>query len=272
MIAKILGWILSPTRMLFDLLKEKANNRGKFHRSWSRFFIYAELSFALAASAITAIWPDFLSCVVLSVVLLLVAWSRINELVFAFYWDALSHLKNEEQASDLKPYERLQMALKSYIGLIIYFSIIYYFNWLQQPFKPEHNNFFESAYFSVITITTLGYGDFQPAHWLMKAFSMYEALTGLLMVVVVIAAYIGADKKAVKLHPLAVNVMCTDVALVVDLSDGRSISAPLVWFPRLSQASSVQRDKWTLLGDGEGIHWPDIDEDLSVAGLLLGSH
>ncbi len=77
---------------------------------------------------------------------------------------------------------------------------------------------------------------------------------------------------AVELHPQAQNVRCTDVALVVNLVDGRTISVPLVWFPRLSGASKEQLKNWELLGDGEGIHWPDIDEDLSVAGLLVGTH
>lgn len=77
---------------------------------------------------------------------------------------------------------------------------------------------------------------------------------------------------AVELHPLAFNIKCTDIAIIVELIDGRTISAPLVWFPRLSQASKEQLEKWELLGDGEGIHWPDIDEDLSVSGLLIGTH
>jgi hypothetical protein len=77
---------------------------------------------------------------------------------------------------------------------------------------------------------------------------------------------------AVELHPQAYNVKCTNEAIIVELLDGRTISAPLVWFPRLSQASTEQLENWELLGDGEGIHWPDLDEDLSVAGLLAGTH
>ena len=77
---------------------------------------------------------------------------------------------------------------------------------------------------------------------------------------------------AVELHPQAYNIKCTDVSLIVELVDGRTISAPLVWFPRLAQASKDQLDNWELLGDGEGIHWPDIDEALSINGLLLGTH
>jgi hypothetical protein len=69
---------------------------------------------------------------------------------------------------------------------------------------------------------------------------------------------------------LAKYVRMTDDALIVDLRDGRTISVPLAWFPRLLRATSEQRGQWELLGDGEGIHWPAIDEDLSVAGLLRG--
>jgi len=77
---------------------------------------------------------------------------------------------------------------------------------------------------------------------------------------------------AVELHPQAHKVKCTVETIFVELLDGRTISAPLVWFPRLSHASSKQLENWEILGDGEGIHWPDLDEDLSVAGLLAGTH
>lgn len=77
---------------------------------------------------------------------------------------------------------------------------------------------------------------------------------------------------AVELHPQAIDVRFTDVAIVVDLADGRTVSVPLVWFPRLSSATPEKLANWELLGDGEGIHWPDIDEDLSVVGLLAGTH
>jgi hypothetical protein len=68
----------------------------------------------------------------------------------------------------------------------------------------------------------------------------------------------------------AVAVSITDRDLVVDLADGRRISAPLAWYPRLARAAPDQRRNWRLMGDGVGIHWPDVDEDLSVDGLLRG--
>jgi hypothetical protein len=66
-------------------------------------------------------------------------------------------------------------------------------------------------------------------------------------------------------------VRVTEDELCVQLTDGRTISAPLVWFPRLLHATPAQRKKYELLGDGVGIHWPAVDEDLSVAGLLRGT-
>lgn len=68
----------------------------------------------------------------------------------------------------------------------------------------------------------------------------------------------------------AQNVQVTDDALIVDLSDGRTVSVPLAWFPRLLHGMPRERNKWRLIGAGEGIHWPDLDEDISVENLILG--
>lgn len=68
----------------------------------------------------------------------------------------------------------------------------------------------------------------------------------------------------------AQQVMVTEDSLTVDLIDGRTISVPLAWYPRLLHGTPEERNHWRLIGDGEGIHWPDLDEDLSVEGLLIG--
>lgn len=70
--------------------------------------------------------------------------------------------------------------------------------------------------------------------------------------------------------PEATRVEVTDVSLTVELVDGRSVSVPLLWYPRLVDATPAERENWRLIGRGEGIHWPDLDEDISVAGLLAG--
>jgi len=69
---------------------------------------------------------------------------------------------------------------------------------------------------------------------------------------------------------LAQRVTVSEDALSVDLADGRTITVPLAWFPRLAHGSAEERRNWRLIGGGEGIHWPDLDEDISVESLLAG--
>ena len=73
---------------------------------------------------------------------------------------------------------------------------------------------------------------------------------------------------AVNVEPLAEEVICTEDTLRVVLADGREIAVPLVWFPRLQQATPDQRKDWRLIGQGIGIHWESVDEDISVESLL----
>ena len=68
----------------------------------------------------------------------------------------------------------------------------------------------------------------------------------------------------------AQGVSVGDDALVVDLADGRTITVPLAWFPRLAHGTPLERANWRLIEGGEGIHWPDLDEDISVESLLAG--
>ncbi|MEK7354274.1 MAG: DUF2442 domain-containing protein [Chloroflexota bacterium] len=72
--------------------------------------------------------------------------------------------------------------------------------------------------------------------------------------------------------PDAVTVEITDEALTVELRDGRTISVPLAWYPRLLHATAKERTDWELIDKGQGIHWEDLDEDISVEGLLAGRH
>jgi hypothetical protein len=68
----------------------------------------------------------------------------------------------------------------------------------------------------------------------------------------------------------ATQVSVTNDTLTLELSDGRSISAPLAWYPRLLRGTVEERSRWRLIGQGRGIHWPDLDEDISVENLLAG--
>ena len=79
------------------------------------------------------------------------------------------------------------------------------------------------------------------------------------------------SSSVVEAKPLARDVAVSADELTVSLVDGRRISVPLAWYPRLLHASADELARWEILGNGEGIRWPDIDEDLSVAGILLGT-
>jgi hypothetical protein len=72
----------------------------------------------------------------------------------------------------------------------------------------------------------------------------------------------------VKYSSIAVDVKLSPDRLIVILADGRELAVPLAWFPRLLDASQDQRVNWRLIGGGHGIHWPDVDEDVSIASLL----
>jgi len=75
---------------------------------------------------------------------------------------------------------------------------------------------------------------------------------------------------ATELHVKASGVSISEDMLTVDLVDGRSLSIPLIWYPRLWHGTPQERQNWEWIGDGAGIHWPDLDEDISIEGLLLG--
>ena len=72
-------------------------------------------------------------------------------------------------------------------------------------------------------------------------------------------------------EPRIVSVEITDSTLTVALADGRTVSVPLAWSWRLSEASEKQRKNFAIIGSGQGVHWPDIDEDISAAGMLSGT-
>jgi hypothetical protein len=76
---------------------------------------------------------------------------------------------------------------------------------------------------------------------------------------------------AIKTDERVAEVSFDSDRLIVDLMDGRTIAVPLAWYPRLLNATAEQRSHWEIAGAGHGIHWPDLDEDLSVEGLLRGA-
>jgi Protein of unknown function (DUF2442) len=74
-----------------------------------------------------------------------------------------------------------------------------------------------------------------------------------------------------KLEPVAVHMDIDDAFLRLRLADGRELAVPLAWYPKLSAATEEQRKTWRWIGGGIGVHWPDLDEDLSIRGMLMGN-
>lgn len=66
------------------------------------------------------------------------------------------------------------------------------------------------------------------------------------------------------------NVSFTEDSFIVDLNDGRTITLPLAWYPRLTHATHKERENWRVIGRGEGIHWPELDEDISIENIIIG--
>jgi predicted RNA-binding protein with PIN domain len=87
----------------------------------------------------------------------------------------------------------------------------------------------------------------------------------------VLKNYVKYNQLAIRADERVKNVYFTEETITVDLMDGRVISVPLTWYPRLLNATSEQREQWEVCGGGYGIHWEDIDEDLSTEGMLRGA-
>ena len=187
--------VLSPTRKIIDW---RTNNispaqRGKRLRNWNKYLFSFELLLVVILNVISS-FPFWLKWL-----LLIYSYSRCNEIAYAFYKDVFSRLKKEKPKSNLNSVDRIKMGIKSYLGLIINFALLYFLIpsvnliYCSDFFKMELqcSDFFTWVYFSGVTLTTLGYGDITPIHLLSQFLVLYEVLVGILLIVVVIATYIG---------------------------------------------------------------------------------
>ena len=184
-----LGYFLSPTRKIIDLWKRGDRaHRGDALRRWSLWLFWLEFTAAIVV-ALSYMGPPSTDFTYAGLVPLVWAWSRINEIVYAFYSDTLSPTKE----SDLTAIDRIRMSMRSYFGLAFNFALLYYFWPMADLFtKPIEGGFFESLYFSGVTLATLGYGDILPKHWFCRLLALSEVFAGILLIAIAIATYIGA--------------------------------------------------------------------------------
>lgn len=185
-------WLLSPTRKIIDLWKVRGDRtyRGNALRRWSLGLFCAEAFGCVALMLLLDSNPSN-TWSFWGVVLVAYAYSRIIEIAYAFYRDPLSQSKD----SDLKVNDRIVMAMRSYFGLVFNFSLLYYYLPVAGLFKDQLANFTEAFYFSGVTLATLGYGDVTPIHWVSRLLALGEVFTGILIIAVAVAAYVGGMKE-----------------------------------------------------------------------------
>jgi voltage-gated potassium channel len=199
----ILGWALSPTRKIIDLLKRgDPNHRARTLLAWNLWFFRFEVMSSVMLVVATEWLPSSefrarIWVIPLAWFVILIALSRCNEITYAFYRDVINRLEDDEQGSALTPTDRIKMTFRSYLGLALNFAMIYFFLPLSdligdaKIFNTNIERYFDCVYFSGITITTLGYGDIIPIHWISRLTALYEVFSGILLIVVAIAVYVS---------------------------------------------------------------------------------
>lgn len=197
---KILQWCIAPTLYISDRYKEGAAHtieRGRRVKKLNKCYFYLSLGGAIFIS-FTHRQPIFalaIGCYCLS---------RCNEIFFAFIKDVFDKLSTiRRKKNGLEYFERIQLALTSFVELIINYAILYYvievhgylFFGDTVFFNKPLGDFFNAIYFSVVTIVSIGYGDFAPTHPLTKCLIMYEIMNGMLLLVVSFTVYVSLTLK-----------------------------------------------------------------------------
>ena len=201
-LSQIIVLLFSPTRLVIDRLKDtRANAQSKaiLLLKWNRGFFWYDILVALALSAASSSFlPPYVLPSALGWVVLIVAFSRCNEIACALLHDVGRELDFAASSTTLTTGQRIKMAMRSYMGLFVNFGVIYYLLPKLFPaafFAPALDNFVDALYFSGVTITTLGYGDIKPDHVVTKVLVEVQpdpAHQCLLLVVVAISVYLAA--------------------------------------------------------------------------------
>lgn len=198
--------ILSPTWAIADFAKTKWD-RTKVIEVLNSTYLWVSIASIVAVLVYQEYWaaPSAKSLNSSVPYFFVFAWSyfllsRCNEIFWAFLRDAFDKMdKAKASKSDLKPHDRVRLSLKSYLELVLNFSLLYallpmteeVWNNKQLPIQIT-----DAMYFSGVTITTLGYGDFSPAHWYPQFLTVYEVFCGFILLIVCFAIYSGMGSKS----------------------------------------------------------------------------
>lgn len=236
----LIAWILVLTTFLLVILTWNEYVIGIASFDWAPTLIDSMIPFLLCG---TQIWlAATISDDPRQWFLGFAAFSCIASLAFLnMYWRASQYRKNK----------CLLQALTKHRRLVLFMSIgsaaAGFFFWFMQTLIQ---GWFLPALSLLVVVL-----------FMLRAFAYRRSLNRL-------ANQVDVDGLGVEVQPLAIRVSCTDDTLHVVLADGREISVPLVWSPRLQKATPEQRKDWRLIDDGVGIHWEAVDEDISVESLL----
>jgi len=189
---QIVRGLLSPTRVVADLIKSHQPDGGTgFIWSWHWAFFILSISTSLTLYIAPAlIVPSWISWILLALYLWLIPFSRCSEILFAFLDDALDQLGGRTARTSFTPIHRLQLAMRSYMEVVLNFATLYFLlpsAW----FSKEFRTVVDAIYFSGVTITTVGYGDITPCQPPSQLLTLYEILVGIILVVITFGVYIG---------------------------------------------------------------------------------
>ena len=194
-------FVLSPTYVFADHRKrdaEEADDEGKTVgqriRKYNKTYFAVAIAFALACVLwrVAEVGSEFRNARIALVVVLvwLLPISRANEIIYAFLRDAIDKVNAKDPRSDLGYGERIGLALRSYLELVVNFATVYYLmpaHWFDKPLETYP----EALYYSGVTITTLGYGDFAPTWLLPQVLSVYEVFCGFSLLIVSFTVYVS---------------------------------------------------------------------------------
>jgi len=199
MFLKLFSFLLSPTYFYADYRKEKYRQNKKtvtkLLKKFNLRYLIASIiiAFGVTNFDIQSLYTTEYRTVAFAGALFIIwiyPFSRANEVFYSFLKDAIEKVNNKENKSTLAYGDRIHLALKSYLELIINFAVIYYLL-PKEFFDCQIKNIFDSIYFSGVTITTLGYGDISPKHALPQLLSIYEVLCGFSLIIVSFTVYVG---------------------------------------------------------------------------------
>jgi voltage-gated potassium channel len=192
---------LSPTRAIMRFRKAHATKAhyAKMIANWNRIFLFVAISSCAATFLLNWLLPTVSrSTGAFALFVFLVGWSRCNETIIAFGGDARDKLRGLTSNPSLPPSVRLEFVVQSYFEIALWFGLVACYLPSYMYRKSIHLDIANAIYFSGVTISTLGYGDFVPSHWVSRFLSLYEVFSGLFLIAIAITIYLSQSLEFAK--------------------------------------------------------------------------